>query len=601
MQKIAYKFSCASLKGKILAAFIITSVFPSIILLIFSYVNTSGIVRDNAKELMSANLLQIKSSLDVWTASYEDILSQIYMNDDIVDLVGDINQENDNATAAGKLRSILRGMFYTKEYIKCITVITDSGRVVFYDLLTGSVTKTSWMAGIGMRQEEIYDLLSADNQTHLLPTRKAGIYAADTYYLFHMGHRMIDYQKGNKQIGVVLVSIDEAMLREICAGADSRSQFVFLADTNGTVISSADRELLEQDVIVWSEDIEERKQAYRTFLEDSGRIESHTATVEAIFDEKIGADIVNVSSQKELMERLNIQQRTILAVLGVTVLLLFVLIAAMTRNLMSSINRLVNTMKIAEEGKLSVRTVTDEKTPIEIKMIETQFNRMMDKLERSAENEKKANERQRKAEIAALEAQINPHFLYNTLDTINWMAIDKDEYEISNSITSLASILRYGIDNSNAQVEVRRELEWLKQYLFLQQMRLKDTFECGIYAAQETLGRKIHKLLFQPFIENAIVHGFQDRKELHILKVNIDPEAAGIVIRIWDNGKGMSPDLVEMINIGKYPSGRERRSIGMENAITRIQMYYGKSATVKIESGVGEYTSVCIHIPKMSS
>ena len=146
MQKIVCRFSCASLKGKILAAFIITSVLPTFVLLFFSYVNTSHIVRDHAKELMRANLVQIKSSLDVWTDSYEDILFQIYTNDDIVDLVEDINQENDTAAAAGKPRSILRGMFYTKEHIKCITVITDSGHVVFYDLPTGSVTKTSWMA-----------------------------------------------------------------------------------------------------------------------------------------------------------------------------------------------------------------------------------------------------------------------------------------------------------------------------------------------------------------------------------------------------------------------------------------------------------------------
>ena len=117
---------------------------------------------------------------------------------------------------------------------------------------------------------------------------------------------------------------------------------------------------------------------------------------------------------------------------------------------------------------------------------------MMDELESSIKKEKEAYERQRNAEIAALEAQINPHFLYNTLDTINWMAIDRDEFEISNSITSLAAILRYGIDDSNAEVKIGREIEWLKQYLFLQQTRLKNAFECEINVSPEVVDWIIH-------------------------------------------------------------------------------------------------------------
>ncbi len=599
MKKMISVFSGSSLKGKILAAFIITAVIPSFILIFFSYINTSKIVRDNAEELMHSSLLQSRNSLDVWTDSYEDILFQIYMNDDIVDIVDDINQGNDVTAAAGQLRRTLRGLFYTKEYIKCITVITDSGRVVFYDLLTGSATKTSWMGSVGMSQEEIYELLSSDNATHIIPTKRAGVYAADTYYLFHLGHRIIDYQNVDKQIGVVLVSVDEAMLQEICGTSDSQNQFNFMVDTDRNMISCYNRDFLGTKVIEWSDDIEERKQAYWDFLEHNGLTEFSSGMVEVIFDEKFGADIVNVSSQKNLIERLNAQQRIMLFVMGLTVLVLFILIAKMTRKLMSSINHLVKTMKIAEQGQLSVRTVIDKKTPTEIRIIETQFNQMMDKLEHSIEKEKEANERQRRAEIAALEAQINPHFLYNTLDTINWMAIDKDQYEISNSITSLAAILRYGIDNSNTEVKISREVEWLKQYLFLQQTRLKNSFECEINVSQEVLDWKIHKLLFQPFIENAIFHGFKTKKGVHVLKVDIKPDSDRLMIQIWDNGKGMEEQLVDMINSGIYPKSVDRNCIGMENAITRIQMYYGDLASVRVESRVGEYTSIHVYLPKV--
>lgn len=600
MKKFLNLFSWSSLKGKILTAFIITAVIPSLALIFFSYINTSGIVREHVEELMKSGLKQTGSTLDVWLDSYEDILFQIYMNDDIVDMVYDINRGEDVSGKSGQLRRMLRGMFYAKEHIKCITVITESGEVVFYDILTGSATQTSWMGSIGMEKEEIYDYFSSDNATHILPTRRAGVFAADTYYLFHVGHRIIDYQNVNRPLGVVIVSVDETLLQEICGNQDHNSQFDFIVDDKGKMVSFYDKEFIDTEVIDWSDDIEKRKSQYWEFLEKNGLTEFKSGTVEVIYNENFGADIVSVSSQKELLSRLGTQQRILLLVLSVTVSLLLILIFTMTRNLMSSVNRLARTMKMAEGGRLSIRTAIDKRTPTEIQIVERQFNHMMDELEQSAKKEKEANERQHRAEIAALEAQINPHFLYNTLDTINWMAIDRDEYEISNSITSLARILRYGIDNSDGEVTVSREVEWLKQYLFLQQTRMKDMFECEIHVSQDVMNWKIHKLLFQPFVENAIFHGFKNKKGMHILKVSIEPEDDWLKILIWDNGSGIPAELTEMLNQGIFPKGNDKDCIGMENAVTRIQMYYGNEASVEITSRMGEFTGIWLRIPKIT-
>src|SRR5690606_22009806 len=118
----------------------------------------------------------------------------------------------------------------------------------------------------------------------------------------------------------------------------------------------------------------------------------------------------------------------------------------------------------------------------------------------------------------------NPHFLYNTLDTINWMAIEKNEFDISNAITSLATILRYAITNSNEMVTVRDEVEWLKKYIYLQQTRLKNTFRCEINVEPEALDFRIHKLLLQPFIENAVIHGFEGIKRENVLRIDMRME-----------------------------------------------------------------------------
>ena len=161
---------------------------------IFSYYNTSNIVRDNVQELTRVNLLQTASSLDVWLESYKDILFQIYTNDNIVDLIDNINNNENVSVNKNALRRTLHGLFYTKEYISCISVLTENGTLVFYDLLTGSSTRNSWIDDMNIERSELYDLISSDNSAHILSTQKTINFGTEDHYLFHIGHRIIDYR-----------------------------------------------------------------------------------------------------------------------------------------------------------------------------------------------------------------------------------------------------------------------------------------------------------------------------------------------------------------------------------------------------------------------
>lgn len=585
------------LQTRLILAFLITSMIPLIIVNIFLYYNTSGIVRGNVDELAAANLDQTRSGLDIWLESYQDILFQIYMNDDIVNTVEEINEGKELSINKKQLRRTLRGLFYTKEYIKSITIITQSGEIIFYDLLTGSMTKNSWLDNFGMTPTEIYDLVSRDNMTHIFSTREAYTSAQDTAYLFHLGHRIIDYKKVDKQLGIVMVSVDEQMLREACSVQEGGSHFNFIVDREGRLVSYTKDALLGKKILDWTEDEESRKQAYREFLETYAGRETGNLSIYTVYDDKFQWEIVRVSDQNTVVERLKAQQHLIVVVLILSLAALTAVILLLTKSLTGSLRRLVQVMERAGRGELSARMQVDGRTPREVEVISGQFNRMLERLGDSMEKEKKAIERQKSAEIAALEAQINPHFIYNTLDTINWMAIDRDEYEISSSINALAAILRYGINQSNEIVTVRQEEEWLKQYLFLQQTRLKNTFVCEIHVDAQVKEYHIHKLLLQPFVENAILHGFEGVDRTHRLSVQIGREEDNLKIEIYDNGKGIPKQLVETMNRGDFPKCTEKNHIGMENAITRIGMYYGEQAAVRIESEEDVYTRILITIP----
>lgn len=581
-------FDRKSIRTRLIMAFIVTSFLPIVLMNIVSYYNTARLVRQNVEGMINANLEQTRVSLDVWLDSYEDILFQVYTDDNIVELVDKINAGEDLANNRQMLRKTLRGLFYTKDYVKSISVITDSGELVFYDQLTASTTRTSWMDSISMSQEEIYRALSSDNKTHLIPTGSKVVFGSNSCYLFHIGHRIIDYRDVDKQCGVVLVSIDEALLKEICSTPENGLNFI--VDSEGHLVSCADSQKVGQYVHSKEAGEAEKRAAYQQIAMETGLLGETRLSVYSVHDEETGWEIIRATNQEELIQALGQQQQLLGFITVLSLCAVLVIMLSQVTRMTGSIQRVVETMRRAGKGDLTIRVESDKTRPTEIEVIAEEFNSMMDKLKKSVEIQKNA-------EIAALEAQINPHFLYNTLDTINWMAIDRDEYEISNMIATLAGILRYGISNSNGVVKMKDEVEWLKQYIFLQQTKLKNSFECHINVTPEIMGLSIHKLLLQPFIENAILHGFEGVEGTHILQMDMGREADRIIIRIQDNGCGISDEMVREMNAGIFRRTDNKNHIGMENAITRIHMYYGENAEVKIESCLGQGTTVQIMIP----
>ncbi len=595
----------SSMRSRLIVAFIATSVFPIIILNLFSYYNSAQIVNENTQELTKTNLEQMDTSLNVWLDSYEDILYQLYTDDELVELAYKMNQEEDLAVTVNQMRRKLRTVLTSKEYIRSIAVLTANGQVVNCDQLTAVTMENSWTDNYSISQEDIYEKTSADNAYHIFPTEYASTFANNDYYMFHLGHRIINYKKLDERIGVIIVSLDEKMLREICtsqtdsdAAEETLNNFYFLVDDRGVIVSYVDptqigQKIMRQDAL----DAEKIKNCQQ-FVSRQNTITGSNTVVYIKHNDSFNWDIVNVSNQNKTMEKLSAQQNLLVIVALLCIVIVVATILVLTTQLTASLKKLMLTMEKAGGGELVARVEIGKDMPIEVENIAIRFNIMLEKLEHSIEKEKEAAKRQRNAEITALESQINPHFLYNILDTINWMAIDKDDFEISNAISSLATILRYAIDNSNGIVTLREETDWLKKYIFLQQTRLKNAFQCDIHVAAELLDEKIHKLLLQPFVENAILHGFDSTNHAHQLSLDIINDEAYMVITLTDNGKGMEKELVEHINQHIFPEDDKKGHIGMKNAITRLEMYYGEAADYVVRSELGKGTTIIIRIRK---
>ncbi len=199
-------------------------------------------------------------------------------------------------------------------------------------------------------------------------------------------------------------------------------------------------------------------------------------------------------------------------------------------------------------------------------------------------------------ELAVLREQIKPHFLYNTLSTISSIALEKDDEAVVSSLETLGEFYRNFLSRGSTEIPLRSELEIVKDYLTLQKLRFKGLFEEEYEFDEKLLDYSIPKLILQPLVENSIYHGIQPKGEPGILRIKVYDGGEDICISIYDNGIGMSQEMIR--NIMKEGN---RISFGFKGTIERIQNYYNKKNVYEINSREGLYTEVILHLPKTSS
>lgn len=247
-----------------------------------------------------------------------------------------------------------------------------------------------------------------------------------------------------------------------------------------------------------------------------------------------------------------------------------------------------------EEGDFTVRVNISKTVPWEVQQIGQGFNRIVTRMEQMVERTKQVAEEQRLAELSALEAQIDPHFLYNTLDAINWKAIENEQYEISELLGALADIFRHTVQDTGGMTTLGKALEWSKQYILLQSVKSGKEPELIVKVPEELKKFGLHKLLLQPFVENAVKYAFQDKKGTCTLLVEAKMIGEQLHIIIEDNGMGMNEELVRQLN---SETEEMHGHVGVANVRKRMKLYYGEEATVYFESVQGCYTRVHLFIP----
>lgn len=329
----------------------------------------------------------------------------------------------------------------------------------------------------------------------------------------------------------------------------------------------------------------------------TGLLKGQNTAVNTYVNEHRGWVYYNVYNKDYMMRDIRNNQIMFIVISLTAILFSSVLICYIVRRIGSSVALITDGIDQVKEGNLNVSVALESRD--ELGQIASNFNDMTGKVRNLVAEVSQAKDQQKNAEIRALEAQINPHFLYNTLDSINWMAIEKEEYEISRMLRNLGVILRYSVNQSNQMASVSEVADWLEKYVSLQQMRFNQSFRFSLNVTEEARKVMIYKLLLQPFVENAIIHGFKGTEKGGVLRVDLFLSETGerLNIIIEDNGKGMSREMAESFNVREQAVKDEGGSIGLHNAFARMDMYYGKEAVWNVNSIEGMGTVVTLTLP----
>ncbi len=405
----------------------------------------------------------------------------------------------------------------------------------------------------------------------------------------------LNYMGYNRR-GILLVDMNYSAIEQMFSRVNERGTgYVYLIDSGGEIIYHPKQKAIYTGLV-------EENNIVASAYDDGDYIESFLGSKRAVVVKTIGYTgwkIVSVIPLSELTGAYNQLRALMGIILTVTILLIIFGNIIVSRIVTDPIRRLEESLNYIEDGKFDADNIyiggSHEIRHLgrTIKTLVIQMRNLMD--ERVKEQKEK-----RKSELNALQAQINPHFLYNTLDSIVWM-IEAEKYpEAISMIKSLASLFRISLSKGNNIISIKDEITHAKNYLAIQQVRYKNKFEAHIDIDPAIEDCITIKLIIQPLIENAIYHAVGEVEDDGIIEIKGYEKDGDIFIEVIDNGMGIPEDVLEQLLTRKTDSTGKGSGIGLWNINQRINLYFKEDYGLKLYSELDEGTRAVIHLPKLT-
>jgi two-component system, sensor histidine kinase YesM len=398
----------------------------------------------------------------------------------------------------------------------------------------------------------------------------------------------------NEVIATVIFIIDENAIRAAYGNlAGSYNGTTFIMDREGYIISSSDNTMVGKQY----HDKDSKK---KILAHNSGSIdinsEKRLVVYKSISNQRFYI-VVDISTDKIALRSLNIL-RKFLAITALILLISFAMALVISGSITRRIKRLIGTMSTIEQKDFEV-SISDNYND-EISTLIANFSLMSERIKKLIEDVYKANVEKKKAEINLLQAQINPHFLYNTLDSINWLAVRMNASEISFVVKNLSDFLRLGLAVEGGGTTVEKEIKHVVSYFNIQKFRFEDKIHLVTSISEDIYHYRVLPLILQPLIENCIIHGIlKEEGRRGTIKLSAQVIENMLIFEVSDDGIGISKPLLKAIIENLQKPFSEDKSYGLRNVHQRIKYTYGEEYGLDIISEDEKGTSFVIIIPAL--
>ena len=577
-KKIVYN---RSIRNSIFIYFTITSLVAVLLIVISIYSRLSSQLYDTVKQ-ENVNLVnRVDSSMEVYLRNIMKLSDTIYY--------GIIKNANLSEDSIGEKLTLLYNN--NKEQVSNIALISKEGEPI------SVVPAARFRKNFKAEDEEwfVNALNKTENIHFTLPHVQKMFEKGDNSYnwVISMSRAVEITVGGSTEQAVLLIEMAyqglEEVLDEVTLG---NGGYIYLMDSNGDIIWHPKFELIASGRV-------KENNLVAAGYDDGSREEVFNGTRQTVVTKTVGYTgwkLVGVIKGTGIS--LNML-KTRLFIVFVILLIIFIVIlinSYISFRVTNPIRELEKSVKELEEGNLDADIYMGGS--YEVQHLGKSVQDMKFRIKGLMQDIVSEHEEKRKSEFDSLQAQINPHFLYNTLDIIVWQIENEKQSEAVHTVTALARFFRLSLGKGKNIVTVKDEIDHVKNYLMIQHMRFKNKFDYEFDIAEDVLELPSLKLMLQPLVENAIYHGMEFMDGDGLIMVKAWREEDELYLSVADNGLGMTEDKVEMILTGKSTSGNGRGSgIGVKNVNERIKLYFGEAYGLTIDSEPDEGTTVIIHLP----
>nr|WP_145158751.1 sensor histidine kinase [Paenibacillus terrae] len=569
-----------------------------ILISVVYYYRTISIIHTKVNDIAEKNISQTAGLFNSLLQGYNSLSKSLNSNYELTRLLQETHVKETVAIENERtITNIIGAAYYSRNDITGIHILTDRGKVYSYErqfagVIDNNYAQTSW-----------YNELNASSGNMVWLGMMPGspintLQQKENVFVF--GRKLYDLNT-HKQLGIMVIEANPSSIMEAMSNVTiSPGSRVYLIDQNNSIIASTGKKGTEAPDFA---------SIPKPGAEDGILVDdSSSQLVVAANTPMAGWTIYGFTPKHDIQAEVNQTTQYLVIVLIVLIIVSTVLATLVSRNIASPLKLLIREMKKVEMGNFSGSVNVDSFD--EINSLVSSFNRMVHRMDELIETIKVTTVSEKNAQLQALQSQVNPHFLYNTLDMIYWMLDEKGNERLSRVILSLSQMFRYSSNWEEAsRTTLRQELEQIRHYLTIIENRLEDRLVPKIDVDPQWMDVTLPKMTIQPIIENAVKYGLEPLDRQGMLLVTAEQVMGDLHVVVRDNGKGMNEDTLmrvrSLLEGGDRTSPKAedrdgpvlRRGIGLSNVHERIRMMFGSPYGLYLDSQEGEGTTVTIRLP----